>query len=102
MLGQVGGLSRDLQILNQGFWNDREVTVPKELGAIRILVCGNAGIGKSTLINKIFGVEVTKPSDRKSGVHNVRTEIKWAGRPDLVVHDSCGFETGTKDEINEV
>ena len=27
-------------------------------GAIRILVCGNTGVGKSTLINKTFGVDV--------------------------------------------
>lgn len=28
--------------------------------AIRILVCGNCGVGKSTLVNEIFGVEVVR------------------------------------------
>ena len=40
------------------FWNEREVLDFKEQGAIRILVCGNTGIGKSTLINEVFGTEV--------------------------------------------
>jgi len=26
--------------------------------AFRILVCGKTGVGKSTLINKVFGVEL--------------------------------------------
>jgi hypothetical protein len=29
-------------------------------GAIRVLVCGNTGVGKSTLINNIFGVDVVR------------------------------------------
>lgn len=30
--------------------------------AFRILVCGKTGVGKSTLINKVFGVEMVIPS----------------------------------------
>jgi predicted GTPase len=52
------GLEHGVQ--NQGFWNLREEAVPDELPAMRILVCGNTGVGKSELINKVFGVEVTK------------------------------------------
>ena len=44
------------QILNQGFWTDRKTLEIEELRNIRILVCGNTGVGKSTLINKVFGV----------------------------------------------
>lgn len=29
--------------------------------AFRILVCGKTGVGKSTLINKVFGVEMVSP-----------------------------------------
>lgn len=53
-------------------WNDdREEKETADLPAIRVLVCGNTGIGKSTLINKVFGVEVVcpiyQPNDRKGG-----------------------------------
>ena len=48
-------------VLNRGFWSDRATLEIDEPGIdepekIRILVCGNTGVGKSTLINRIFGV----------------------------------------------
>jgi ABC-type transport system involved in cytochrome bd biosynthesis fused ATPase/permease subunit len=40
--------------------------------AFRILVCGKTGVGKSTLINKVFGVEVTDESQSyDQGVHDI-------------------------------
>lgn len=41
---------------NVGYWNDEEVIESENLQAIRILVIGNTGVGKSTLINRVFGV----------------------------------------------
>ncbi|TKA34380.1 hypothetical protein B0A54_15211 [Friedmanniomyces endolithicus] len=46
-------------VVNTGFWLDDELDDTPDPGAIRILVCGNTGVGKSTLINKVFGVKVT-------------------------------------------
>jgi predicted GTPase len=89
-------------ILEQGFWNDRELFDPKDPGALRILVCGNAGVGKSSLINEVFGVEVTQSSDRQRGIHNIKDEITLPGRPDLIIHDSGGFEAGSVDEFEAV
>ena len=43
-------------ILNHGFWSDGDILENDSLKAIRILVCGNCGVGKSTLINRVFGV----------------------------------------------
>lgn len=43
-------------LLNSGFWIDRETFEVEDLKSIRILVCGNTGVGKSTLVNRIFGV----------------------------------------------
>ncbi|KAK0941013.1 hypothetical protein LTR29_007431 [Friedmanniomyces endolithicus] len=85
-------------VVNTGFWLDDEPDDTPDPGAIRILVCGNTGVGKSTLINKVFGVKVTESSDRTRGIHDVREEITFDGRPDLVVHDSGGFEAGADEE----
>ncbi|EME79104.1 uncharacterized protein MYCFIDRAFT_79773, partial [Pseudocercospora fijiensis CIRAD86] len=85
--------------VNFGFWGEEESDASGELGAIRVLVCGNTGVGKSTLINKTFGVEVTTSSDRTRGIHDVKQEIKFDGRPDLIVHDSGGFEAGADAEF---
>ena len=41
----------------------------------------------------------TQSSHRTRGVHDVREEITWEGRPDLIVHDSGGFEAGTDEEF---
>jgi ribosome biogenesis GTPase A len=43
------------------FWGDRAALETDEPGInepekIRILVCGNTGVGKSTLINRVFGL----------------------------------------------
>ncbi|KAL9624231.1 MAG: hypothetical protein Q9160_001478 [Pyrenula sp. 1 TL-2023] len=54
IIGEGG--SRNL--LNQGFWCDREGIEEQGLQSLRILVCGNTGIGKSTLINLVFGVPI--------------------------------------------
>lgn len=45
-------------LVNQGFWSNRGTLEIDDLKSIRILVCGNTGVGKSTLINRVFGVEV--------------------------------------------
>ncbi|RYC65740.1 hypothetical protein CHU98_g413 [Xylaria longipes] len=97
---KIMGLEHTVQ--NQGYWNQRGETVPESLPAMRILVCGNCGVGKSALINQVFGVEATKTSDRERGIHNVEEEITWKNRPDLIIHDSRGFEAGEVAEFDVV
>lgn len=89
-------------MVNPGFWLDEEDDDTGNPGAIRVLVCGNTGVGKSTLINKTFGVDVTQTMNRSRGIHDVRQEITFDGRPDLVVHDSAGFEAGTQEEFTAI
>lgn len=86
-------------ITNFGFWGKLDLDDNLDPGAIRVLVCGNTGVGKSTLINKTFGVDVTQSSDRARGIHDVKQEITFEGRPDLIVHDSGGFEAGAETEF---
>ncbi|KAF2765736.1 hypothetical protein EJ03DRAFT_354618 [Teratosphaeria nubilosa] len=93
MLGSKDG------VVNHGFWLDEDDDDNLDLGAIRVLVCGNTGVGKSTLVNKTFGVPVTQSSNRTRGIHDVKQEITFEGRPDLVVHDSGGFEAGADEEF---
>lgn len=111
MLGQkdqtAGPESRVVNKL--GFWNDLvdgDGDSSEDPGAIRILVCGNTGLGKSSLINKVFGIpagqEVTKTSNSKRGIHNVKEELKWEGRTDLIIHDSGGFEAAGDQEFNAI
>lgn len=51
-------------VANQGSWNDEDADPLEnnDLKTIRILVCGNTGVGKSTLINRVLGVD---PDDRE-------------------------------------
>lgn len=87
-------------VVNPGFWLDEDESENTlNPGAIRVLVCGNTGVGKSTLINKTFGVDVTTSSNRSRGIHDVRQEITFEDRPDLIVHDSGGFEAGADEEF---
>ncbi|KAL0764341.1 hypothetical protein CaCOL14_013183 [Colletotrichum acutatum] len=99
-------LGQDEDVPNQGFWKDPAVQDYKGFGPLRILVCGNTGVGKSSLINKVFGVsgckEVTKSSNNVRGEHNVQDEITWPERPDLVIHDSRGFEAAATVELQAV
>ncbi|CAD0096210.1 unnamed protein product [Aureobasidium vineae] len=76
------------------------------LKSLRILVCADAGFGKSTLTNQVFGVadyeQVTSTSHRKPGEHNINEEIIHPGREVLILHDSKGCETGTEAQIQAV
>ena len=51
-------------VADQMFWNDGD-TEPLEddnSKTMRILVCGNAGAGKSTLVKRVFGID---PDDKE-------------------------------------
>ncbi|OJD36050.1 ras gtpase [Diplodia corticola] len=84
------------------FWDERNDEEPDDIGPIRVLVCGNTGIGKSTLINKVFGTSLAVTPARMRGDHDIRTEIKDPDQPNLILHDSEGFEAGALAQMDAV
>ncbi|KAG8162513.1 hypothetical protein KVR01_008278 [Diaporthe batatas] len=69
------------------------------LSTFRILICGNAGVGKSTLLNRVFGTDMTTESHNELGRHNIEEAFESDQHPGLLVHDSEGFQTGTDREL---
>ncbi|KAM5355019.1 hypothetical protein ACJ41O_001665 [Fusarium nematophilum] len=69
--------------------------------AFRILVCGKTGVGKSTLINKVFGVEMTEESKSYTqGVHDINVAFESPRHPGLLIHDSRGWQAGSDAELD--
>ncbi|KAH9076960.1 hypothetical protein EDB83DRAFT_2671671 [Lactarius deliciosus] len=66
----------------------------KEVKRFRILSIGRSGVGKSTLINSIFGIEAAHVEDYKPGRADIQQEFVSAENPFFVLHDSKGFEPG--------
>ncbi len=48
-------------------WSKGAIILENKISVLRILVCGRAGVGKSTLINKVFGVELVSNHPRDPG-----------------------------------
>lgn len=67
----------------------------------RILVIGKTGVGKSSLINQAFRVEVLASHDRP-GQANIDTEFISEQNNRFVLHDSKGFEPGEEDNVKIV
>jgi predicted GTPase len=42
---------------SQQFWEAETDNLPTGIDNLRILICGNNGVGKSTLINRVFGIK---------------------------------------------
>ena len=113
---------QDKLVMNHGVWAGSDPVdkdISDERWPIRVLVCGNTGVGKSTLINRVFGVPVVRyapsqdrvylltvqqadPCERDAGVHDIWKNYTWEDRPDLIIHDSRGFQCASEEEILSV
>ncbi|KAH0555821.1 hypothetical protein GP486_006231 [Trichoglossum hirsutum] len=78
-----------------------------ECRKFRICIIGKAGVGKSTLLGKVFGFNDEKAKVRHkqegSGMHNIWDPIWDETRNNaLIIHDSRGFEAGESDTLQRV
>ena len=70
--------------MNEYSWPREEAFLPYHMDHARILVCGENGVGKSTLINRVFGITVVH--DRVvSAFHCYRLMLQLS----LTCADSC-------------
>ncbi|KAI9433107.1 hypothetical protein H4582DRAFT_2082560 [Lactarius indigo] len=60
----------------------------------RILAVGRSGVGKSSLINRILGIDTAPVSHLVVGQSDIRREYVSPRNTKFVLHDSEGFEPG--------
>ncbi|OHE92277.1 hypothetical protein CORC01_12446 [Colletotrichum orchidophilum] len=65
----------------------------------RILICGNTGVGKSTLLNRVFGIEMTQENTGQRGEHDIEEGFESDQHPGIIIHDSEGFQAGNSKEV---
>ncbi|KZS91516.1 hypothetical protein SISNIDRAFT_496568 [Sistotremastrum niveocremeum HHB9708] len=71
--------------------------------AFRILVCGKSGVGKTSLVSRVFGFNgYSEISDYQPGVHNIDHEIRSPRNQRLILHDSCGLESGSPENLQTI
>ncbi|KAJ7756664.1 hypothetical protein B0H16DRAFT_1538672 [Mycena metata] len=66
---------------------------------LRVLVVGKSGVGKSSLIDFTFGVDMKSVSHGKRGTSDINYEIISPQNKRFVLHDSMGFEAGDVENL---
>ncbi|KAF8879741.1 hypothetical protein BD779DRAFT_1125575 [Infundibulicybe gibba] len=76
--------------------------VIQECLRFRILVIGKSGVGKSSLINAAFDVDLAHVSHDRAGVSSIHQEITSPKNKRFILHDSQGFAPGETENYNTV
>ena len=72
----------------------------ENLGHANIVMAGGTGVGKSTLINAVFGAELARTGLGKP-VTNKITKLETPTRP-VTIYDTMGFELGGENSIEKL
>ncbi|KAJ8588884.1 hypothetical protein M405DRAFT_792377 [Rhizopogon salebrosus TDB-379] len=100
-----GGITIVLRLLSAHDTPDLPLTtddISRICPRFRILVIGKTGVGKSSLIERAFGVKDALISNFERGEANIDTELISAQNDKFVLHDSKGFEPGDGGNVNAV
>jgi GTPase SAR1 family protein len=76
--------------------------IAQSCSQFRLLNIGNSGVGKSTLIERVFGVENAHTSENTRGEADIDREFSSPTNERFVVHDSLGFETADEQKMDTV
>ncbi|KAF7969975.1 hypothetical protein HWV62_25460 [Athelia sp. TMB] len=72
----------------------------------RILIIGRANAGKTTILQKVCGTTkaptICDAEGIERGLHDITHEITFKSSPGYVFHDSRGFESGGREELDDV
>ncbi|KAG6334415.1 hypothetical protein ID866_4671 [Astraeus odoratus] len=88
----------------------------ERFGRFRVLVIGRANAGKTTLLQRVcnttdmpevFDGKGNKVPDAilgltQRGYHNIENELVFRSNPGFIFHDSCGFESGSVKELEDM
>ncbi|KAH9172534.1 hypothetical protein EDB89DRAFT_888122 [Lactarius sanguifluus] len=74
----------------------------KPVARLRILSIGRSGVGKSSLINSVFGINAAYNADYKPGEADIQQEFVSPENQFFVLHDSKGFEPGDLSNFERV
>ncbi|KAJ7460459.1 hypothetical protein B0H11DRAFT_163346 [Mycena galericulata] len=94
-------LSKPAQNTSTGWWIPQILTNHRRF---RILLIGRSGVGKSALINAVFGggVATEEHGRQPSVVPDINHEFSPPNNPRLVLHDSQGFLPGNVQNFDKV
>ncbi|KAH8986813.1 hypothetical protein EDB86DRAFT_2832575 [Lactarius hatsudake] len=77
---------------------ERENTIDDILKAVE----RSSGVGKSSLINRVFGIDAAHVEDHKPGEADIQQEFVSPDNRFFVLHDSKGFEPGDLSNFDTV
>ncbi|KAH9033826.1 hypothetical protein EDB85DRAFT_1890099 [Lactarius pseudohatsudake] len=68
--------------------------IVKTVKRFRILTVGSSGVGKPSLINRVFSIDAAHVEDHKPGEADIQQGFVSQDNQFFVLHDSQGFEPG--------